>query len=350
MAVMIPERDHGDVIESTDNGSRHVSVRAAERRRWAARSKTGAAMRVFIAGATGEIGRSVSKLLQDMGASVVGLCRRPENEPVLRRLGVEPRRASLFDEESLVRAIDGCDAVVHAATAIPFGAPRRRSRYAEVDRIRTEGTRCLSRAAGRAGARVYAQQSIVWVAHDPGGKAFDESSPPNGIWWTRSALEGERIAADSASKFGFACATLRCGMFYGPESVHVVAFRRLLRWRLLPVFRDCNALKAFIHIEDAAAAFAAAVRSGRSGLWHAVDDRPVSMNEFLRTLARHCGSPPPFEVPHGLTRLLGDVARSPFLEATVTSNQKLRADLGWSPRFPTIESGFASIVAQWRSA
>jgi nucleoside-diphosphate-sugar epimerase len=44
------------------------------------------------------------------------------------------------------------------------------------------------------------------------------------------------------------------------------------------------------------------------------------------------------------------VARSPFLEATVTSNRKLRADLGWSPRFPTIEAGLASIVAQWQSA
>ena len=307
-------------------------------------------MRVFVAGATGEIGRSISQLLQSTGASVVGLCRRPENEPVLRRLGVEPRRASLFDEESLVRAADGCDAVVHAATAIPFGAPRRRSRYAETDRIRTEGTRCLSRAAGRVGARVYVQQSIVWVAHEPGGQPVDESSPPHRVWWTRSALEGEEIAGDSASKFGFACARLRCGMFYGPESAHVVAFRRLLRWRLVPVFRDCEALKAFIHIEDAAAAFATAVRSGSSGLWHVVDDRPVSMSEFVRTLARCCGSPPPFELPHGLTRLLGDVARSSFLEATDTSNQKLRGDLGWSPRFPTIESGFASIVAEWQKA
>ena len=305
-------------------------------------------MRVFIAGATGEIGRGISKLLQSTGATVAGLCRRPENEPVLRSLGVEPRHASLFDEESLVRAMDGCDAVVHAATAIPFGAPRRRSRYAELDRIRTDGTRRLSRAAGRAGAGVYVQQSIVWVAHDPGGAAFDESSPPNGIWWTRSALEGEQIAGESASQFGFAGATVRCGMFYGPESAHVVAFRRLLRWRLLPVFRGCDALKAFIHIEDAAAAFAAAVRSRRSGLWHAVDDRPVSMNAFIRTLARYCGSRPPFELPHGLTRLLGDVARSPFLEATVTGNQNLRADLGWSPRFPTIDSGLASIAAEWR--
>lgn len=306
-------------------------------------------MRVFIAGATGEIGRSVSKLLQSMGASVIGLCRRPENEPVLRRLGVEPRRASLFDEESLVRAGEGCDAVIHAATAIPFGAPRRRSRYLELDRIRTEGTRCLSRAAGRVGARVYVQQSIVWVAHEPGGAAFDEASPPNGIWWTRSALEGEKIAGESASRYGLVCATLRCGMFYGPESAHLVAFRRLGRWRLLPVFRHCDALKAFIHIEDAAAAFAAAVRSASGGLWHVVDDRPVSMNEFIRTLARYCDAPSPLALPHVLTRLLSDVARSPFLEATVTSNRKLRADLGWSPRFPTIESGLASIVAAWRS-
>lgn len=307
-------------------------------------------MRVFIAGATGEVGRSISKLLRSSGASVVGLCRRPENELVLRGLGIEPRRGSLFDEESLARAVEGCDAVIHAATAIPFGLPRRRSRYAETDRIRTEGTRCLSRAAGRAGARSYVQQSIVWVAHDPEGGAFDESSPTNSIWWTRSALEGEQIAGEAASKFGFACATLRCGMFYGPESAHVVAFRRLLRWRLLPVFRQCEASKVFIHIEDAAAAFVTAVRSGGSGLWHVVDDRPVSMNEFVRALARHCGAPSPFELPRGFTRLLSEVARSPFLEATVTSNRKLRADLGWSPRFPTIEAGLASIVAQWQSA
>jgi nucleoside-diphosphate-sugar epimerase len=307
-------------------------------------------VRVFIAGATGEIGRSIAKLLRSSGASVVGLCRRPENEPVLRGLGVEPRRASLFDEESLVPAIEGCDAVIHAATAIPFGLPRRRSRYAETDRIRVDGTRCLARAAGRAGARVYAQQSIVWVAHDPTGGAFDESSPTNGPWWTRSAVEGERIAGEAASKYGFACATLRGGMFYGPESAHVVAFRRLLSWRLLPVFRHCEAPKAFIHIEDAAAAFVAALRSGKSGLWHVVDDRPVSMNEFVRALARHCGAPPPFVLPRGATRLLSEVARSPFLEATVTSNRRLRADVGWSPGFPTIESGLASIAAQWQSA
>lgn len=63
------------------------------------------AARVFIAGATGEIGRSLSTRLGRAGAAVVGLCRRPENEAVLRRLGVEPRHASLFDEESLVRAV-----------------------------------------------------------------------------------------------------------------------------------------------------------------------------------------------------------------------------------------------------
>jgi nucleoside-diphosphate-sugar epimerase len=300
-------------------------------------------MRVFLAGATGEIGRSIVRLLHASGDSIVGLCRRPENDAVLRRLGVEPRAGSLFDEESLVLAAQGCDAVVHAATAIPFGAPRRRSAYAETDRIRTEGTRCLTGAAGRAGARVYVQQSIVWVAQDPGGLPFDESSPPSRSWWTRSALGGEEIASRAASEFGFASAVLRCGMFYGPESRHVVALRRLLRWRLFPVFRDCEDPKAFIQIEDAAAAFVGALRCQRSGLWHVVDDRPTPMGDFVRALARLDGAPSPLELPFWLTRLLGDVARNAFLVPTVTSNRRLRADLGWAPRFPTIESGLASI-------
>lgn len=304
-------------------------------------------MRVFVAGATGEIGRSIAKLLRGSGDSVIGLCRRSENEPALRKLGVEPRTGSLFDEESLLRAVEGCDAIVHAATAIPLGAPRRRSRYAETDRIRIEGTRCLSRAAGRVGARVYVQQSIVWVVQPPDGAPFDESSPPADTWWSRSALEGERIASEAAARFSLASATLRCGMFYGPESAHVVAMRRLLHWRLLPTFRGCETPKAFIHIEDAAEAFVAAIRGQRSGLWHVVDDRPASMGEFVRLLAQSCGAPRPWELPVGLARLLGDVARSAFLDPTVTSNRKLRADLRWSPRFPTIEGGLASVARCW---
>jgi nucleoside-diphosphate-sugar epimerase len=68
------------------------------------------------------------------------------------------------------------------------------------------------------------------------------------------------------------------------------------------------------------------------------------MGDFVRALARLDGAHSPLELPFWLTRLLGDVARNAFLVPTVTSNRTLRADLGWAPRFPTLESGLASIA------
>ncbi len=121
-------------------------------------------MRILVVGVTGVLGRALVSVLEGAGHEVHGFSRHASGP---RRTAADLLTADL---EPLVR---GCDAVIHAATAIP----RDRSVPGAWDlntRLRTEGTRRLLAAAG---ARRYVQQSIVMAYADGGDTLLDESSP-----------------------------------------------------------------------------------------------------------------------------------------------------------------------------
>src|SRR5215471_15137349 len=99
-------------------------------------------MNVFITGATGVLGRVVSRLLIDGGHHVRGLAQNAHSESRLRSTGVEIFRGTLFDQASLRDGIKNCDAILHLATRIPpLKLASSPSAWKENDRIRIEGTR-----------------------------------------------------------------------------------------------------------------------------------------------------------------------------------------------------------------
>jgi len=81
-------------------------------------------VKVFIAGATGVLGRRLIRQLRERGHAVTGLARNARNEETIRSLGGEPRAGDLFEANSLAWAAEGAEVVIHAATAIPV-SPRR---------------------------------------------------------------------------------------------------------------------------------------------------------------------------------------------------------------------------------
>src|SRR3954451_1704114 len=105
----------------------------------------------------------------------------------------------------------GATGVLGRGLAIPVKSQPRPEDWASNDRIRREGTRALTQAAARVGAGTYLQQGITWVARPPDGSAFDEHSPPHPDAVTRSALDGERIALETGQRTGMAVGVLRCG-------------------------------------------------------------------------------------------------------------------------------------------
>lgn len=306
-------------------------------------------MKIFIAGATGVLGRRLVRQFGERGHTVLGLARNERGDEIIRALGGEPRHADLFDAESLARAADGTEIVIHAATAIPTQPKTSPADWALNDRIRREGTQALASSATMVGARAYLQQSIVWVARPKDESSFNEDSPivPHPIY--QSAADSEVIAREAGERSGFKAAILRCGAFYSADAAHTRMMGREIARRKLPIVGKGDAIWANIHVEDAASAFVRASEAGKSGLWHVVDDRPVTLAEIFSSFARKLGAPAPRHVPAWLARFVAGKDAVAFLTAsTRTSNARIRSDLGWSPRLPSFEEGLDEVVAKWR--
>jgi nucleoside-diphosphate-sugar epimerase len=307
-------------------------------------------MRVFIAGASGVLGRRLVQQLTARGHSVVGQVRSLKAESAVRAAGGEPRHADLFDAESLAKAGDGCDTVIHAATAIPTKRKVVPADWAMNDHIRRKGTRCLAEAAAKIGAKTYLQQSIAWIVRPKDESAFDEDSPAVPDLAIQSAIDAESIAREAGSADGFTVAILRGGFFYDSESAHIQMLADGLRKRQMPIIGSGDAVWALIQTDDAASAFVTVAEQPKKGVWHVVDNELVTVRAFLTEFAARLGARPPRRVPAWLARWIADEqAVAYFTRSTRTTNARLRRDFGWTPRYPTYREGLDQIVAVWNA-
>jgi nucleoside-diphosphate-sugar epimerase len=308
-------------------------------------------MKVFIAGASGVLGRRLVLQFASRGHSVVGQVRSAKAEETVKEAGGEPRHADLFDAESLAKASDGCDTVIHAATAIPVKQKTTPADWAMNDHIRRKGTRCLTEAAAKIGAKAYLQQSITWVARPKDESEFDEDSPTVPEPAIQSAIDAESIAREAESAEGFPVAILRCGYFYDAESAHTRMIADALRKRQMPIIGSGEALWAMIHTDDAASAYVAAAEIPKSGVWHIVDNELVQVGTFLKEFAARLGAPALRHVPIWLAKwLAGEQTIIYFTKSTRVSNARFRRDYGWAPRYPTYRDGLEQIIEAWKNA
>lgn len=306
-------------------------------------------MKIFIAGASGVLGRRLVRSLMARGHSVVGQVRSAKAEAAVAAAGGEPRQADLFDSESLARAADGCEVVIHAATAIPTKQKTTAADWAMNDHIRRKGTRCLAEAAGKIGAKAYIQQSVVWVANPKDGSTFDEDSPVVADSLVRSAVDAEAIAREAGAAEGFTTAILRGGAFYDCDSAHTRMLADGIRKRAMPIIGRGDAVWSLIHTDDAASAYAAVAERPRAGVWHIVDDEPVAVSALFEAIAARLGAPRPRHVPVWLARwFAGERAVAYFTRSTRTSNARFRRDFGWAPKYPTYREGLDQTIAEWK--
>lgn len=306
-------------------------------------------MRVFVAGASGVLGRRIVRQLVARGHTGVGLARSETAEATVRSLGGEPQRADLFDVEAVSKAAQRCEIIIRAATAIPTKLRTGPRDWAMNDRIRRDGTRSLVAATARVGARAFLQESVVWAVGTLDGRPFDEDAPPMDDPVLASALDGERIAREAGSSDGFDTMALRCGGFYSSDGWHTrLLAEAIAQGRPVLVGRE-SVLWSLIHAEDAASAFVTAAEAPKTGVWHIVDDRPVRMTEYLGELAKRLDARPPRRMPRWLACIvLGRYGARILSSSFSTSNARFRRDFGWRPSYPTYAEGLAEVVASWQ--
>jgi len=230
-------------------------------------------MNIFLAGATGAIGKRLVPLLLQAGFQVVGTTRSPSRAEGLRAAGVEPAVVDVFDRASLVRVVAAAqpDIVLHQLTDLPPGldpglmaeGTRRNAR------MRSEGTQNLVAAAQEVGSvSRFIAQSIAWM-YAPGLEPHSEddrldlhAQGTRGITVTGVATLERSVLALSPIE-GI---VLRYGHLYGPGTG-----------------TDARGEPPSLHVDAAAAAALLAIARGRSGIYNVAEPSSYLSTEKARS-------------------------------------------------------------------
>jgi nucleoside-diphosphate-sugar epimerase len=291
-------------------------------------------MRVFVAGATGVIGRPLVPQLLNAGHKVTAMTRSVLRAAQLEAVGADPVICDVLEADAVRAAMAdaGPDAIIHQ-----LSDPRV---FDANNRVRTEGTRNLVDAALVTGASRMVAQSIAFAYAPTGDRVKDEDAalftdaPPPFGGAVAAIVELERLVTRTAGIEGL---VLRYGMLYGPGTYHdrrgstaadVIAAS-------VPLVEDAAGMYSWLHVEDAASAAVAAIERGAPGTYNVVDDEPAPQPEWLPVFAQALGADPP--VPARILPPPEDL----LMSLRGASNAKAKRELGWRPRYASWREGFA---------
>jgi nucleoside-diphosphate-sugar epimerase len=302
-------------------------------------------MRVFVAGATGVLGRQIVPLLASAGHEVIGMGRRPS--AVIGGTAARMVVADALDRNAVTAAVRAAepDVVVNMLTAIPAQIdPRHMARqFTLTNRLRTEGTRNLMAAAAETGVRRIIAQGLAY-GYDPApGLATEDAplwrDPPRQFAPNLHALvELERQTRDAGGL------VLRLGHLYGPGTIYAFdgSFVQQVRAGRVPVVGAGGSVFSFIHTRDVAAAVLTALDSDVTGVLNIVDDDPTPVAIWLPALAAMLGAPPPRYLPAVVARIAAGAWGTAFMtRLRGADNTRARRTLRWRPDHPSWRDGLA---------
>lgn len=299
-------------------------------------------LRVFVAGATGVVGIPAVRALVADGHRVTGVARTDAKADELRALGANPVRINLFDAGAVAAVTSGHDVIVNLATKIPPTSRAWRSgAWKDNERIRTEVSTNLAEAAIAHGTSRMVQEALAFAYPDGGDEWLTEDRPidPPPAFAALHVAEGN---AARVTQHGSTGVVLRFGSFYGPTAGHTLDVVRMARRRISTALGDPDGYWPVIHVDDAAAAVAAAMRTP-PGAFHVVDDEPLTKRDLDAVIADSLGVKAIRRPPWPALRIAEN--RAPTLARSFrASNAKFKAATGWSPRYPSAREGWAAVA------
>jgi 2-alkyl-3-oxoalkanoate reductase len=307
-------------------------------------------VRVFVAGATGAIGRPLVPQLIEAGHEVTGTTRSEERAAELRSKGAEAVVVDAHDSDAFREAVRGArpEVLVHQLTDLPQDfSPRYK--YGKTNELRSRVTRDLIAAGREAGARRVVAQSIAFLYVPAGDMVKDEEAPTLSSRVAGGGKFGE--AADATLDMeqqvvgaeGMDGLVLRYGFFYGPGTwfANGTGLAKAYRRRMSPIVGSGEGVFSFIHVEDAAAATVAAVERGAPGIYNVSDDEPAPANDWMPVFAAAVGGGKPLRVPLWLGKLAAGENAVQVETMRGASNAKAKRELGWEPRYASWRQGFS---------
>ena len=196
----------------------------------------------------------------------------------------------MFDPEALITAFNAADAVVNLLTHIPtaetFAEP---GAWDENDRLRTEASAVVARAAQAAGVARLIQESLAFVYADGGDDWLDEDAPVRATGTTETALVAE---TNARQLFRGETVVLRFGLFVGPDSHLTQTDIQAARTGISPSLGRRSAYRATVWLDDAAPRWPArSPRRPASTTWPTPTHRRAPRStprSLLPSVADHC--------------------------------------------------------------
>lgn len=278
-------------------------------------------MRIFVAGATGVLGRRIVPALVAGGHQVSGLARSAASARRIGELGADPVSGDALDADAVREAVLAArpDVVLHQLTDLASGD------FAANSALRVHATRHLADAARDAGVRRFVAQSIAW-AYEPGDRPAGERTP---LDVTAGGARGRTVEGIVALETETARApewvVLRYGLLYGPDTWYSRdgAMADAARRGGLAANGD---VASFVHVDDAAAAAVRALE-WPTGAVNVCDDEPAPGSAWVPEFCRAVGA----DVPDT------SAERAGFARGADNAHAR---ELGWQPHWATWRTGF----------
>ena len=297
-------------------------------------------MRIFVAGATGAIGRPLIKSLTLAGHTTFGMVRSQSSSASLSDSGAECVIADALDASSVSAAVAKVrpEVIINELTSLPkHYTPTDMKAAAERDaRIRLEGNKNLIAAAQQTGVRRFLVQSTgFW--YEPGEGLADEgvrfaygASPAVAAGTQRYA----ELEAVTLGRTEFEAVALRYGFFYGPGTWFISDgdMGNQVRQQQVPIIGHGQGVWSWVHIDDAAEATVRALHCA-PGAYNIVDDNPSEQRVWLTAFAGYCGAlEPPQVSEQQALEAAGPDAVYYATRLRGATNAKARRELGFRPR------------------
>lgn len=245
---------------------------------------------ILVTGGTGFVGSHVVHALRALDHPVRALARKPEKQDRLRAWGVEVVQGDMTNAESLRRATEGCETVVHLVALPPFSGDEA------VDRVMVRGTEHLVEAAKAAGVRRFVLMSAL------GTKKETQAVAPyyRGKWFMEKAVKGS----------GIDHTIFRPSFIFGRDGGMLPALLKLARYSPVMPVPSSRRLQP-IWVEDVAAFYAAAVSdAARKGTFEIAGPDQVSWNELYDRIRRLLGKRRlKLQIPLGLSKAAATAAQ-----------------------------------------
>jgi 2-alkyl-3-oxoalkanoate reductase len=302
---------------------------------------------VFVTGATGFVGAAVVREMVAAGHRVTALVRTPERARLLPA-GVHPVIGDMLRPETYRDAAAAAEAVVHTAQVRVKGRVTK-GKLARLAAANDVMTAELARVCADNGSRLVYTSGCFGYG-DRGADLITEDTPlsptPLGAEHARQVGRLRALRAEE----GLDVVILHLGFVYGPGGTFKNVFYDQARRGRLRCIGDGANYWSLVHVDDAAAAYVAAVDRAPAGTeYNVVDDEPLTLREFVDELTTALGKGRAGNVP----RALASLAAGPSAIASLTSsyrvsNSRIRTRLGWRPRHPRVSEGLPAVVAEMR--